>query len=165
MSATQLAPEVGTEASAILAMLVEVAGNQLDQQLESSDSHDAKALGLLAVDVGAVAGAIAVSPSWTPCWIVPIVLAVISALGFLETVRSRQYNFGPDLREFYERHGAGPLGDAQRFMLAQLLEAIDFNNGLLPPKARAFVVGLVALLLEVASGGVVLGLLDTGVLK
>ncbi len=115
--------------------------------------------------MGSVAVAIALSPRWTPWWFAPIVLAIVSALGFLETVRSREYNFGPDLRQFYDPHGAGSLADAQRFMLAQLLEAIDFNNGLLPGKARAFVIGAGALLLEVAAAGVILGLSSTGGLK
>ena len=78
---------------------------------------------------------------------------MISALAFLETVRGRDYNFGPDVREFYEKHGSSPLVEAQRFMLAQLTKSMDVNSDLLPGKARAFRIGFGPYCLRRAAAG------------
>ena len=59
------------DASSILAMLIDVASSQLDLQLAASDSHDVKALGLLAANVGSAALGITLAPSWTLWWIYP----------------------------------------------------------------------------------------------
>jgi hypothetical protein len=150
------------DASGILAMLIDLGQAQIDRQLETSDGHDVKGLGLLAANVAAIGLAIALSPRWTPWWLIPMAMAAVSCGAYLYTVRGRSYNVGPVVEEFYRKHGGTTLVEAQRHLLAQLISAIDDNNTRLPEKRQGFIVGTATLVSEVGLGGLLLWLLDTG---
>lgn len=126
----------------ILEMLVTRTQALVDGQFRDSDAIDSKALGVAAVDAGAIAVLIAarheLSHLW---WISAAVLAVAGAI-LLWAVWPRSFDAGPDPRAFYEQFGGVDRASAGRQMLAELLAARERNDRFQPRKVALFKLGL-----------------------
>jgi len=107
-----------------------------------NDSHDVKAVGLLGLDSGAIAG-LALGRGGLPAlwWMAMVALAACLPL-FLFTLRARPFYSGPDLPIFYEEVEGAPALRAGAMLLADLEGYLDHNRRTLRPKARAFSLGL-----------------------
>ena len=136
--------------------LISVALAQIDAQLGDSDSHDVKALGLIA-SILAGSGLLALTKGpWSNAWLPAAILATLSCGCFLFTVLGRQFNIGPDLPALYAAVTDMARAEANRQILAELQKAIRENGEVLVPKARWFVVGVVLMAASVISVGTVL---------
>ncbi len=128
-------------------LLVDRATWEIGVQLGDSDTLDLKALGLLAVDVAAFAATVAVHDSLNRFWWAAGVLFAIAGVVLYIVVWPRQFDFGPDVGEFYETMRNESLGESYREMLTQLIKAIRRNNTVvLPSKMRWFIWGFRLLL-------------------
>ncbi len=89
----------------IAAMLISIAQSRVDAQAQDWDSHDTKALGLVAVDPAAAGLLTAFRADLGGWWLSVAGLLVASGLFFV-SIRHRRFNLGPDLSVFYDRFGA-----------------------------------------------------------
>jgi hypothetical protein len=144
-------PPSGTEADeqAILDMLVSQTRTRVGEQLQNSDELGTRALGVAAVDVGALALVVAVRDDLSRLWWVPVLGYLIAGGLLLGTVWPRVFDAGPDPRRFYDRYGGGTRLDASRAMLSELLAAKDTNDPLLTSKNRVFKWGFGSLILAI----------------
>ncbi|HEY3764415.1 MAG TPA: hypothetical protein VGL44_04605 [Gaiellales bacterium] len=130
-------PQSEDDAQAIVDMLIERAAEQLDAQSRTNDSLDAKAGGVLAVAVVALAGLLSIASS-TPGWGSPAGLIAVGCAPLVYAIWPRAFEVGADLRTFYATMGGASRADASRQMLSQMLAAIDDNAAALPAaKAQA----------------------------
>jgi hypothetical protein len=123
---------------AILDMLVSQTRARVSEQLQNSDELGTRALGVAAVDVGALALVVAVRGDLSRFWWVPVLCYLLAGGLLLGTVWPRVFDAGPEPRTFYERYGGGTRLDASRAMLSELLAAKDTNDPLLSVKNRVF---------------------------
>jgi hypothetical protein len=112
----------------ILKLIIERADVRLDGQLRDNDALDAKALGLLAATGAALGVLVAVHESLNRYWWIPALLLGLAAAMLLIVIWPREFDIGPDWREFYTKHGDGKLEEVGRQMLSELVSAIEWNE-------------------------------------
>jgi len=115
-----------------------------------------KVLAFLAVDLAGAGVFVGVRDSLQPWWWVPLIGLAVSATFFASTLWPRQFDSGPNLRQFYEKWGGSTLVDVHRQMMGELLDAIDKNKRILPSKERAFNIGAGVLALTIIGGAIFL---------
>lgn len=145
--------------------LIFVALQELSTQLSDADSHDAKALGILATEFALVALGFGARPLWT-LWFVPaLALITASVVLLVLDVWPRAYNIGPDIADLYARLATQPsAGEADRLVLAHVVAAFNDNLPVARLKSRFLAWGLRAGVVGVVWGGVVFLLVDSGVI-
>jgi hypothetical protein len=109
-------------------LIVDRAQARLDAQLRDNDALDVKALGLLAVDAAVLGVLIATHDSLNHLWAIPAATLIAAGFFFLGAVWRREFDSGPNWREFYEEHAWEPIEDIARHMLSDLLTAIEWND-------------------------------------
>jgi hypothetical protein len=127
-------------------LLVPRAQARIDGQLRDTDALAAKALGVLGVDVAAIALMVAVRDDVASLWWMPTAALGVAGVTLLAAVWPQRLDIGPDTRRFYETMGASTRLDATRQMLSELLAAIEENDRRLPGKARLFKAGFALLI-------------------
>jgi len=131
-------------------LLVSSAEDRLQRQLAEADAIDAKARGVLALAVAAIALLVATHNSINRFWWIPTVgLAVASALLML-SVRPRRFDVGPDLRWLYDHWSRQQTSaaDAAREMLSELLLSLANNLSPMRRKEVYFKLGFAVLVLS-----------------
>jgi hypothetical protein len=142
------------EQERITALLITQAQTEVAATMSNADSHDSKALGLLALDVVIAGGLIANRGSLDRFWYAPIAGLLISASFFLATIAPRGFPVGPALRPFYAQVIAGRALDANIALLDALTQAIDINRTIARRKARLWPIGLVVLILTALAASI-----------
>jgi hypothetical protein len=132
---------------AIVEMLVVHSRSRLETQLQDSDEVASKAQGFLALDVGVLALLVTERHGLCDYWVAPAGALFVAGALLLTTIWPQEFLAGPEPREFYEEMGLSPLLAANRQMLAELLAALDTNDGLLRRKTAFFKFGFATLLL------------------
>lgn len=153
------------EARTLLAV-VGLAQMQVAAQLQTADSDDGKAIGLVAVDVTLAAALVAArlaNARLPGLWWLPLLGFAVAAAWALASLAPRQFDAGPDPEALYGIIGPMVEAEALRNLLGALEETIQRNAKLLSGEAHLFYRGLWWLL-----GTVVLGagfLLAVGVVR
>jgi len=117
--------------------------------MRDNDALDVKAIGLLAVDAGAIAVLVAVHGGVNHLWEIPAAVFGIAGLFLLIIAWPRDFDAGPDWRDFYQTYGGGKAEDVERQLLGELLESIEWNDAkarkrkLLTPACLLMLAGLV----------------------
>lgn len=166
MAAGQEGGEPDAEARTLRAV-VALAQMQVAAQLQTADSDDGKAIGLVAVDVtlaaALVAARLANARLLPGLWWLPLLGFAVAAAWALASLAPRQFDAGPDPEALYGIIRPMAEGEALRNLLGALEETIQRNANLLSAEARLFYRGLWWLL-----GTVVVGagfLLAVGVVR
>jgi len=154
--ANQPPPQSHEERIRVLSLVIERAEARIAFQSQDIDSHDVKVLAFLAVDLAGAGVFVGVRDSLQPWWWVPLIGLAVSATFFASTLWPRQFDSGPNLRQFYEKWGGSTLVDVHRQMMGELLDAIDKNKRILPSKERAFNIGAGALAFTIIGGAIFL---------
>jgi hypothetical protein len=105
------------ELRAITETARDLALRQLDQQFEASDNLDTKALGVLGLDVVALAAILAGAKDVFQGrgWGYPAALILLSALLAMIAIWTRRWSYGPKVAAFYNKatHDPNKLSSAQ----------------------------------------------------
>src|SRR5579872_5777976 len=137
--------------TAITEVTRDLAYRQLDAQLQSSTSYDAKTIGLIAFDVAGVAAVVAANDVFGSfCWAVALGLLVGSVAG-LVALWNRQFDVGPDPGTFYENTKSESAAQANIALVTELTGSLQANDRTLWWKSTAF---LVALLVTIATAAI-----------
>jgi hypothetical protein len=139
---------------AVLDMLIAQSSQRLESQLQDSDELATKALGVLAIDVSALAVLVTVRSDLHGSWLLAGGGLFLSGVLLLATIWPREFSTGPDPGEFYDEMGGSSRIEAARQMLAELIAALEQNDGPLRTKNRLFKLGFALLILS-AFGSVV----------
>lgn len=131
--------------AAVLDMLVDEARARIDRQLSNNDSLDVKAAAVLAAATAIIAIVFSSLDKWPPIWPVPVILSGLAAIPASIVLLPKTYHTGPDLKDFYEKHGHQEHSQAALQMLAELGAAVEHNRGLLNIKAWRTRAALIAL--------------------
>jgi hypothetical protein len=134
--------------SGVLEIILDRVQARLDGQFRDNDALDLKALGLLAVDAGALALLVATHDVINRLWWIPGIGLGVAGVLLLVTVWPRNFDVGPDWREFYDTYGNETPDVVGRHMLAELLAATERNAGGVPVKQWLFNAGFVVLALS-----------------
>ena len=139
-------------ATRVSAMILATAQSQLAAQLQAADNLDAKAVGLLSFD-GILLGLVGfLQKSLTATWWMPAVLLLISAGSCTVVLVSRQFNVGPEPREFYGAVEGLTETEVNAAMMEAVVEAMNANDVRLRLKEWMFGVGTAALFLALIAG-------------
>ena len=133
--------EVSLEQERVTATLITVAQAQVAAALSNADTHDTKALALLAVDVGGVALLVTTRSSLDRFWWVAMIPALVSAAGFVWTLLPREFFIGPDVEAFYREFIGSPPLDANVAVLASLNQALKHVRDATDQKRAGWIVG------------------------
>lgn len=128
--------------SSIEDSLIQVALSQIQTQHGGSDSHDAKAMGVLAGLLAAAALAVATQPDWSNAWIPAVIGLGVTCACIGWTIKNRRFSIGPDIRHLYQRTATMSSQRAQQQILTELLRAVDENNEVIKSKGRWYARGL-----------------------
>ena len=134
------------EQERIVSALIAQAQGQVGATLSNADSHDAKALGLLAADLAGVAVLLANRSGLDRFWWASLIPAVISALGFGWTLLPRDFSTGPAIDDLYRETIAGSALTAKVALLDALTQAIDSNGRAGARKRLGWAVGALVML-------------------
>jgi hypothetical protein len=146
-----------TDHQAIVDMLILHSRPRLEAQLQDGDELVTKALGVLAIDVSALAVLVTVRGDIHAFWWLAGGGLVASGLLLLGTIWPREFSTGPDPAEFYEEMGGSTRIVASRQMLTELIAALDRNDPPLRSKNRLFKAGFTVLVVSIlASLGIAL---------
>jgi hypothetical protein len=135
-------------------MLVDLALSQVERQLASSDSYDTKATAILATATVFIAVVVATAHDWGPIWWVPIVGSMVSALVAVIALMPRDFDPGPNVAEFYSKHGDDKRIHATAQMISELQVSKGKNQRALTGKRQLFTAAVVALLATLLCSGV-----------
>ncbi len=110
----------------------DLALRQLDQQLSASDNLDAKALGVLGLDIAALAAILAGTKDvfQSRPWELPAAVILVAAGFAMAAVATRRWDYGPEVGAFYRKQ----TGEASKINAAQanadlISELIDPDKG------------------------------------
>jgi hypothetical protein len=95
---------IESDAQAILDMLIARAAERIEAQSRTNDSLDAKAGGVLAVAVVALAALLSVSDSFA-YWGLPAAIIGVGCAPLIYGIWPRPFDVGPDLLAFYTAMG------------------------------------------------------------
>lgn len=126
--AALLGRRVAGDEETVVQMLVARAEARLAAQRRETDALDLKALGLLGADAVVVGVLIAVHDAVNRFWWLPASGLAVAGVLLLATIWPRELDTGPRWQTFYERFGSGTALEVARYMLAELLEAVDANE-------------------------------------
>lgn len=129
------------EQERITSALIGEARAQVAAALSNADSHDTKALALLAVDLGGVALLVSNRSSLDRFWWFALIPALVSAVGFIWTLAPREFDIGPNLEKLYEDTIDGSALDANVALLDSLNQALDDIGQTADKKRVGWVVG------------------------
>jgi hypothetical protein len=135
-------------------MILATAQSELAAQLQAAASLDAKAVGLLSFD-GILLGLLGfLQRSLAGTWWLPAVLLLLSAGGCSGALVDRQFDVGPNPRDFYLYVATEGLSEAgaSAAMMKEIAGAMDANVGLMRAKVWLFVLGVAALFLALTAG-------------
>ena len=148
------------EARETAAMLVGLAQLQLNAILDNSDSHDTKALGLLAATAAAVGLLVGARPTVDRYWWASAVGLLAASVCFMGTLWNRGFRVGPDIEAFYDAYWDRPALEASVQMLGELRAAFEANKRVLVTKGRLLTAGYLLIVLTAASSAVYLWLVQ-----
>ena len=137
------------EQERITAALIGEARAQVAAALSNADSHDTKALALLAVDLAGVALLVGSRSSLDRFWWVSLIPALVSSIGFIWTLAPREFDIGPNIEKLYENTIDGSALEANVALLDSLNEALDDIGQAADRKRVGWVVGAAVMLAAV----------------
>lgn len=140
----------------IVGLLIDQAEAQLAATLRSAESHDSKALGLLAVEAGAALALITFHAGLNRFWPALLVGAWLSAMGFGTTLRSHDFNVGPAVDTLYEEYIGRSSLEAGTRILDALTQSIADAQTIVVSKRRGWMIGTVMMLVTLAAAAVCL---------
>ncbi len=140
--------------TAITEVTRDLAYRQLDAQLQSSTSYDAKTIGVIAFDVAGVAGVLAAKDVFGKLWWVVILGLLIASVAGLIALWSSQFDVGPDPGSFYENTKTDSLAQANIALVTELTGSLQANDRALRWKATAFLVALLVTIVTAAIAAV-----------
>src|SRR5438445_7176772 len=120
----------------------DLAYRQLDAQLQSSSSYDAKTIGVIAFDVAGLAGVLAAKDAFGGRWWVVVLGLLIASVAGLAALWSRQFDVGPDPGTFYDDTNSGSEAEANIALVTELTGSLQSNDRALRWKAIAFLAAL-----------------------
>jgi hypothetical protein len=112
----------------IVDMLIGRAAARVQLQLADAESLATKALGVLAVDAGAIALMVSVHEDLYFLWPIPTAALGVVAAGLLWAVYPTKLDSGPDIGDFYDAFGGGFELATKQQMLADMLKTIENNE-------------------------------------
>jgi hypothetical protein len=133
---------------AILDMVIAHARPQLASQLRYGDEIATKALGVLALNVSALAVLVTVGEQLNEWWWVAGAGLLLSAVLLLATIWPRAFSVGPEPAEFYAKMAGQSRRVAGRQMLTELIAALERNDAPLRAKDRLFKAGFALLVVS-----------------
>jgi hypothetical protein len=143
----------------------DLALRQLDQQLSASDNLDAKALGLLGIDIAALAAILAAIKDvfQSRPWQVPAVVVMLAAIFAMAAIATRRWDYGPEVGAFYEKVTSGDNVTAANANADLISELVDPKKGSLAKgtrkvrwKARLFMISIGLTLLAALLSAIIL---------
>ncbi len=126
---------------------------QLDQQLSASDNLDAKALGVLGLDIAALAAILAGTKDafqGRP-WELPAATILLAAIFAMTAIATRRWDYGPKVGAFYEKETTGSIGavtttQANADLISELIDpkkgSLTKGDGIVRWKARLFTIAI-----------------------
>ncbi len=135
-------------------MILDLAKLQLEGQFSTGDSLDAKALGILTLDIAAIGVLLAVKDSLGTLWGLPLVLLALSAVPAIFMLVARSFDAGPEFESFYNAQADGPERAAVVAMLSELRATLMHDDRVLSQKAVAAGLALACMTLGLATGTV-----------
>jgi hypothetical protein len=128
------------ELFALTELLLPAAQSRLDGTFRDSDALDTKALGTLALDAAAIAVLVTVHDAVNRLWWIPTISLAAGGGLLIAAMWPRRFDFGPELRQFYESMSGSTRLEASRQMLAEVLKAVEAN--IKPGKSVLYWIGL-----------------------
>ena len=145
----------GSEVERATDTMIAEAQRQIGLQYETADAQDIKTLGMVAASIAAAAFVANAQHHWRavlsiPVWVVPLTFLAASIIAFLMSLWQQRFQRGPNVPRMYRTFG-GTMIEMKGQLLRELVEAIEHNRALLPPKSRWYAGGCWGLLLSAAS--------------
>ncbi len=139
-------------------MLVSQAQTHIAAILNNSDSHDSKALGLLAATAASVGLLVSARASMDRYWWATAVGLLAAAVCFMGTLWNREFRVGPDIAAFYGAFWNRPALEASVQMLAELQAAVAANTKVIDRKGRFLSTGYLIIVVTTVGSAVYLPL-------
>jgi hypothetical protein len=121
------------EIRAITETARDLALRQLDQQFQASDNLDTKALGVVGLDVAALAAILAGNKDVFQgrAWWVPAAVILMSGVLAIVAISTRRWDYGPEVGAFYRKVTAGEVNNisAAKANTDLISELIDEKEG------------------------------------
>ncbi len=134
-------------------LLIAEAQRQIGLQYETADAQDIKTLGMIAAAIAGAAFVASAQHHWREVWGGPIVLVVLAIGALVWSLWQESFQRGPQVPLLY-RTFSGTMIEAKGRILRELVEAIEHNRDLLPPKARRYAAGCWLLAFAVATAAI-----------
>ena len=139
-------------------LLIAEAQRQIGLQYETADGQDIKTIGMIAAAIAGAAFVASAHHEWRavagiPVWVVPLLLLVLAIAALTLSLWQQSFQRGPQVPLLY-RNFSGTMIEAKGQILRELVEAIEHNRDLLPPKARRYAIGCWLLAFSVAAAAV-----------
>jgi hypothetical protein len=142
----------------VVGLVLGLAYRQLDAQISSSDNYDTKAAGVLGFDGAALAAILAVKDAFHGGWWIPALAIVVSIAYAFVAIQRGNYDFGPTIKSFYNKVRQSNAVEANVVLIAEMDNAIKFNQGALAAKAHYFLGSLVATTVAAITSAILLWL-------
>jgi hypothetical protein len=134
----------------------DLAYRQLDSKISSSDNYDVKAVGLLAFQGGAIAAVFAAKDAFHGWWGIPALLLLVAASATVAVTWPRRFDYGPEVKAFYECVQAQSAAEANVFLVSELKGSLNVNENRLRQKSQFLFAALVLTLATGISGATIL---------
>lgn len=136
------------------------AQRQIGLQYDTGSAQDLKTLGMIAASIAGAAFIASAEHQWrsvlgVPVWVVPLLLLVLAEGLFVMSIWQEAFQRGPDVPDLY-RTFSGTMIEMKARILRELVEAIEHNRALLPPKQRWYAAGMWSLFLSVITAALAL---------
>jgi hypothetical protein len=146
------------EARETAAMLVTQAQMQISAVLSNSDSHDNKAVGLLAASAASVGLLVSAHTSLDRYWWVTCVGLLVAIAFFMATLFNRGFPVGPDVTPFYAANWDKPSLYASVQLLSELATALRECRRTTARKGRLLTGGYISIVATAAASALYLPL-------
>jgi hypothetical protein len=148
----------GAEVERATDLLIGEAQRQIGLQYETADAQDLKTIGMIAAAIAGAAFVASAQHHWRlvlgiPVWALPLLLLVLAIGALVMSLWQQTFQRGPQVPRLY-RSFSGTMMEAKGQILRELVEAIEHNRDLLPPKARRYAMGCWLLALAVVAAAV-----------